>query len=37
MWKDTNRIGIAHAVVNSQTYVVAVYFPAGNYPDQQPY
>ncbi|KAK2051826.1 PR-1-like protein [Colletotrichum caudatum] len=37
IWKGTYQIGIATASSGSSTYVVARYFPAGNYLGQMPY
>ena len=38
VWKDTKRVGIASAVSkNGKVYVVARYYPAGNYLGEYPY
>ena len=38
VWKDTKKVGIASAVSkNGKVYVVARYFPVGNYLGEYPY
>ena len=38
VWKDTKKVGIASAVSkNGKVYVVARYYPAGNYLGEYPY
>ena len=38
VWKDTKRVGIASAVSkNGTVYIVARYYPAGNYLGEYPY
>jgi hypothetical protein len=38
VWNDTKRLGIASAVSkNGTVYIVARYYPAGNYLGEYPY